>query len=219
MNRTLSLLVGLVSFWPIVSPVYATNPDLAYAPPPHLSQTAWHELEHTIAGHKTVLLHAQISAFGGLVPDVTITETQQWPLTSSEVQLWISQKWRFTPNFTGKTVQPVAFEVTRTPPQTSPTPGATERRSDLLLRSPKPIFPPGYFQSVRNYMLSNGMSTPGVLLVMTVREGTLTDIRVIDQCGPTRLCEYTVEWVRNNWRFRPGVTGTFKIPIYYQTAS
>ena len=215
-NRTLSLLVGLSSFWGLASLLYAMNPDLALAPLPQLSQTAWKELLKTVAANKTVILHAQISAFGGIVSNVTIEEVQQWPVTSSEVQLWIRHKWRFTRDFSGKVVQPVSFQITHTAPQPSSTPDPRNEQSDVLLRSPSPPYPTEDRHSIRNYMSSNGVSMPGVLLQMTASNGTITDIRVIEQHGPNKMCEYIVEWVRNNWRFRPDVTGTFRIPVYYR---
>jgi hypothetical protein len=37
---------------------------------------------------------------------------------------------------------------------------------------------------------------------------------VLDQKGPTELCDYMVEWVREHWQFRPNVS--YRVPVYFE---
>jgi hypothetical protein len=85
----------------------------------------------------------------------------------------------------------------------------------LFAKAPKPAFPHGYDQEVKDYQIHHGY-LPGVLLRMTARKGTIVDIRVVDRKGPLGLCVYTVEWVRKNWEFRADITGAYTLPVYYE---
>ena len=56
---------------------------------------------------------------------------------------------------------------------------------------------------------------PGVLLLMTAKQGVILDLRVLDHKGPDELCEFTVRFVRKYYRLRPDVTGSYQFPVYY----
>jgi hypothetical protein len=207
------LLFGLSAI-----PVWAADPDLSLAPPPSLSQTAWGELQANHAGAKVVTLRTTITAQHGTITIVTVNESAQWPHTSAEVQVWIKQHWKFVPAFSGTVVQPVSFKILHGYP--SPSPSKPDSWKDtaraLLLRSPKPDFPARYHEEVHSYILSNNYRrAPGVYLSITARNGAIVDIRVVDQAGPTELCAYTVNWIRNNWQFKPTTSGRFLLPVYY----
>lgn len=77
-----------------------------------------------------------------------------------------------------------------------------------------------YRGAVRAYIEENNYRrAPGVYLSITVQNGAITDIRVLDQAGPTELCTYTVNWVRRCWVPEPNVHGTFPLPVYYVYSS
>ncbi|HET9378894.1 MAG TPA: hypothetical protein VFO40_28235 [Chthoniobacterales bacterium] len=211
----LLILIGLPK-----SALSATHPDLALAPPPNLSPTAWNELRHGQTAVKTVSLHAQITANRGAITDVTVKESAQLPQTSAEVQSWIKQHWRFVPDFSGTVVQPVSFKIIEGTPK--PTPSLVQTvawkssGTQIFRSSPKPEFPLQYRGAVRAYIEENSYRrAPGVYLSITVRSGAITDIRVLDQTGPPELCTYTVNWVRRYWVPEPNVHGTFLLPVYY----
>jgi hypothetical protein len=197
----------------------AANPDLSYAPPPLLSDAAWKELQRNHVGTKKVTLNATITAARGAVADVTVKEVSQLPRTSAEVQSWIKQHWKFVSAFTGTVVQPVSFQLVQRSAIPTATPAKTGSwgRADwaLFRRAPKPLFPYQYRSEIVDYEERNHSYMPGVFLSITARDGAITDIRVIDQKGPTDLCAYTVNWIRQHWIPEPSVNKTFGFPVYY----
>jgi hypothetical protein len=197
--------------------VRAANPDLSSAPLPSLSRTAWRELEDNHTDAKVVTLKATITARHGTVTDVTVKEIAQWPQTSPEVQAWIKQRWKFVPAFSGTVVQPVSFKILQGYPTTAPSTRDPWINTawNLLLRSPKPDFPMRYRAQVAGYAQSGNDRRAGVYLSITARNGAIFDIRVLDQVGPSELSTYTVNWIRNNWRFKPNANGRFGLPVYY----
>jgi hypothetical protein len=104
-------LVSLLSLGIFPATLHGVVPDLASAPPPKLSQTAWHELLQSAGAQESVTLHAQITASHGAVRQVDIQEVKEWPRTSTEVQTWIRQKWDFVSGFTGTVVQPISLKL------------------------------------------------------------------------------------------------------------
>jgi hypothetical protein len=202
------LLFGLSTI-----PVRAANPDLSLAPLPNLSQSAWGELQANHAGVKVVTLKATITARGGTITDVTVKETARWPQTSAEVQAWIKQHWKFVPAFSGTVVQPVSFKILQGHPTASKRDPWINTAWDLLLRSPKPDFPMRYRAQVAGYAQGSNDRRAGVSI--TARNGAIVDIRVLDQAGPTEISTYTVNWIRNNWQFKPNANGRFGLPVYY----
>jgi hypothetical protein len=201
------LLFGLSTI-----PVRAANPDLSLAPLPNLSQTAWGELQANHTDAKVVTLKATITAQRGTITDVIVKETEQWPQTSAEVQAWIKQHWKFVPAYSGTVVQPVSFKILQGHPTASEPDPWVNTAWNLLLRSPKPDFPMGYRAKMEQ---TSAYRRAGVYLSITVRNGEIVDIRVVDQAGPTELATYTVNWIRNNWQFTPNANGRFGLPIYY----
>lgn len=217
MNQFVPRVSALFLFGLSTIPLRAANPDLSLAPPPNLSRTAWGELQANHAGAKVVTLKAAITARRGTITDVTVKETAQWPQTSAEVQAWIKRHWRFVPAFSGTVVQPVSFKILQGYPTATPSkrePWINTAWS-LLLRSPKPDFPMRYRAQVAGYTQGNNDRRAGVYLSITARNGEIVDIRVLDQTGPTELCTHTVNWIRNNWQFKPNTNGTFELPVVY----
>lgn len=218
MDRAIRRLCVPSLFFLAVSSAYGVNPDLVLAPPPSLSEIAWHELRRDGTSPKTVILHAQISAVKGAVSAVTIKDASRWPIASAEVQAWISRHWRFVSAFSGTVIQPVSFKVVRAEAVPTPTPAKTgpwtSRDWSFFERAPKPRFPNEYRSALLEYVRKTQYKA-GVLLSMTAKNGAIIDIRVIDQKGPTEFCDYTVKWVRERWLFKPSVSGTYTVPVYY----
>jgi hypothetical protein len=200
------------------SSLQGANPDLALAPLPLLSGPAWNELERQVSDTKTVTLHAQIVASQGKISGVAIKEANHWPISSAEVESWIRQHWKFVRDFSGTVVQPITFRVLKAAAVPTPTPVRKERGASpglaSLEKSPKPVFPDRYKNELLQYEKMTHQKA-GVLLVMTVRNGAIIDMRVTSQMGPTDFCEYTARWVREHWAFRSYVNGTFRLPVYY----
>jgi hypothetical protein len=217
-NQFFRRISALLLFGLSTIPVRAANPDLSLAPLPTLSQTAWGELQANHTDAKEVTLKATITARRGTVTEVTVKETARWPQTSAEVQAWIKQHWKFVPAYSGTVVQPVSFKILQGYPTTTrskPDPWMNTAW-DLLLRSPKPDFPARYRAEVHSYIQSNNYRrAPGVYLSITARNGVIVDIRVLDQTGPSDLSTFTVNWIRNNWQFKPNANGRFGLPVYY----
>jgi hypothetical protein len=217
MNLRIRRLCLPLFFFLLGSSLPGANPDLALAPLPKLSNTAWHELQGAASEQGSVTLHTQIVANKGKILAVSVSEVGRWPVTSDEVQSWITRHWKFVGGFSGTVVQPISFKVVRaetvatTPVKMRAEPGHAVA---LLERSPKPIFPDRYQTELQQYARTTGYKA-GVLLQMTVRDGAIVDMRVVDQKGPTDFCEYTVNWVRTHWLFKPAVNGTFTLPVYY----
>lgn len=63
--------------------------------------------------------------------------------------------------------------------------------------------------------LNNFRRAPGVYLSLTIQDGVITDIRVLAQKGPTELCTFAVNWVRQYWVPMPNIHGTFTLPIRF----
>lgn len=217
MNRALNWLSLFLIFFLQGVPSYAANPDLASAPLPELSQTAWQELERHSSGSGAVTFHAQITAARGAVSAVAIREADQWPSSSAEVQSWIKHHWKFVAAFSGTVVQPISFKVVKGPVPT-PTPTKTgewgQVEWSLFQKAPKPLFPEQYSQELLRYVERTHYKA-GLLLETTVRQGAIVDIRVVAQKGPSDLAEYTVRWVREHWVFKPNISGFYSIPVYY----
>jgi len=219
MNARIYWLYGLVCFMSSALTLRAVNPDLILAPTPRLSQDAWKELQQTAGIAKSVKLSVQITAAHGSIKEVVVKDVQHWPRTASEVQSWIRQQWKFVPAFSGTVVQPISFRVLKAGALPTPLPAKngswTSVEWSFFVKAPKPPFPRRYDSEVKAYQIQHGY-LPGVLLVMTVREGVILEIRVLDQKGPVELCDYMVEWVRQHWQFRPNVTGSYRVPVYFQ---
>jgi hypothetical protein len=218
-KRTLLELVRLLSLGilPVVLP--AAEPDLASAPPPKLSQTAWRELLQSAGTRESVTLHAQITASHGAIRQVDIQEVKEWPKTSTELQSWIRQKWNFVSGFTGTVVQPISLKIVHGRAAPTPIYGNPKEWRDtgrlLLIKSPKPLFP-GWLLDRLRWQGEGDARAMGVLLSIGVHHGAIVDLRVIDHTGPLNLSEYTAEWVRDHWLFQPTTEGTYTLPVYYE---
>jgi hypothetical protein len=218
MNPRICWVFGLVCFVSSALSLRAANPDLVFAPQPKLSLVAWNELNREAGPTKIAMLHVQIAAVYGSINEVTVKEVQRCPRTAAEVQSWIQQQWKFVPSFSGTVVQPISFRILKANVFPAPILAKVASRkgaASLFLKSPKPPFPWRYKPEVKAYQIQNGY-LPGVLLQITVREGAMVDIRVLDQKGPTELCDYMVEWVREHWQFRPNVSGSYRVPVYFE---
>jgi hypothetical protein len=181
---------------------------LSSAPAPKLSDSAWKELQGKSSKQQSLTLRAKITAIRGAISEVTVEDADQWPQTSAEVQAWIKQHWKFVPAYSGTSVQPMFFKI--------PSPAWKSSGAGIFQSSPKPNFPMQYHAAVRAYEEKNNFRrAPGVYLSITVQNGAITDIRVLDQTGPTELCTYTVNWVRRTWVPQPTIQGTFSLPVYY----
>jgi outer membrane biosynthesis protein TonB len=76
-------------------------------------------------------------------------------------------------------------------------------RSGLLIRSPKPQYPPQAMQ----------MHISGEVSVrMTVQNGEIVDA---EGNGPPMLASAAARWVRANWKFTPTTTGTYTLPVSF----
>lgn len=195
----------------------AENPDLVLAPVPQLSQPAWLELQKNAGNAKSVTLHAQITAAHGSVKAVAVQEIQRWPRTAGDVQSWIKQQWKFIPAYSGTVVQPVSFRILNaTPsgnlPETAGSWPAADR--SIFVKTQNPPVPMRALSKVIDYQ-KRYRYWPGVLLLITVRQGVILDLRVLDHKGPEELCEFTVRFVRKYYQLRPDVTGSYQFPVYY----
>jgi len=218
MNPRIYWVFALVCLVSSALSLRAANPDLVFAPWPKLSQDAWNELNREAGPTKIAMLHVRITAVRGSIKGVALKEVQRCPRTAAEMQSWIQQQWKFVPSFTGTVVQPISFRILKANALPAPTLAKVPSRKGtaaLFLKSPKPPFPWRYKSEVKAYQIQNGY-LPGVLLQITVREGAMVDIRVLDQKGPAELCDYMVEWVRERWQFQPNVSGSYRIPVYFE---
>jgi hypothetical protein len=176
---------------------------------------AWSELQQTAGTAKHVTLHAQITAAHGSIKHVTVQETEHLPHTASEVQSWIQQQWKFVPAFSGTVVQPLSFQIVKAAAAPTSLNGSWPSADrSLFVKSPNPGMPVTAVSKIKDY-LDRHRYWPGVLLLLTAKEGVIVDLRVLDQKGPTELSGFTVAWVRKYWRLRPDVTGTYRVPVYY----
>jgi hypothetical protein len=208
---------GLACFTSSALTLRAANPDLIVAPAPQLSQPAWLELQQNAGNAKSVTLHAQITAAHGSVKAVAVQEIQRWPRTAGDVQSWIKKQWKFIPAYSGTVVQPISFQILNaTPsgklPETAGSWPAADR--SLFLKTPNPPVPLRAASAVIEYQ-KRYRYWPGVLLLMTARQGVILDLRVLDHKGPEELCGFTVEFVRKHYQLRPDVTGSYQFPVYY----
>lgn len=79
-------------------------------------------------------------------------------------------------------------------------------RSGLLLRSPRPPYPPQALQ----------MNVSGDVRVrMTVQGGNIVDA---EGSGPPMLASAAARWVRGNWKFSPTTNGTYTLPVSFVLA-
>jgi len=158
---------------------------------------------------------AQITAAHGSIKHDTVQETEHLPHTASEVQSWIQQQWKFVPAFSGTVVQPLSFQIVKAAAAPTSLNGSWPSADrSLFVKSPNPGMPVTAVSKIKDY-LDRHRYWPGVLLLLTAKEGVIVDLRVLDQKGPTELSGFTVAWVRKYWRLRPDVTGTYRVPVYY----
>jgi outer membrane biosynthesis protein TonB len=79
-------------------------------------------------------------------------------------------------------------------------------RSGLLVRSPRPPYPP----------LALQMHVSGdVRVTMTVQGGNVIDA---EASGPPILANAAARWVRANWKFTPTTNGSFTLPVSFVLA-
>jgi hypothetical protein len=195
----------------------AANPDLISAPAPQLSQPAWLESQKDGGNAKNVTLHAQITAAHGSVKTVAVQESQRWPRTAGDVQSWIKQQWKFIPGYSGTVVQPISFQILNAAPsgKVPESAGAWPvADKSLFVKTPNPPVPVRAVSKVMEYQ-KQYRYWPGVLLLMTARQGVIVDLRVLDHKGPEELCGFTVQFVRKYYQLRPDVTGSYQFPVYY----
>ena len=76
-------------------------------------------------------------------------------------------------------------------------------RSGLLVRSPRPPYPP---QALQMHL------TGDVHVRMTVQGGNIVDA---EGSGPPMLASFAARFVRTNWRFSPTTNGTFTLPVSF----
>ena len=79
-------------------------------------------------------------------------------------------------------------------------------RSGLLLRSPRPPYPP----------LALQLHISGdVRVKITVEGGNIVDT---EGSGPPMLASAAARWVKANWKFNPTANGTFTLPVSFVLA-
>ena len=76
-------------------------------------------------------------------------------------------------------------------------------RSGLLVRAPKPPYPP---QAMQMHISGE------VHVTMTVQNGDVVDA---EATGPPMLASYAVRWIRANWKFTPTTNGIYKLPVEF----
>jgi outer membrane biosynthesis protein TonB len=76
-------------------------------------------------------------------------------------------------------------------------------RSELLVRSPKPPYPP---QAMQMHI------TGDVHIRITVQGGNIIDA---EASGPPMLASAASRWVKANWKFSPTANGTYTLPISF----
>ena len=78
---------------------------------------------------------------------------------------------------------------------------------ELVLRSPVPPYPP---QALLMHM------TGRVKLDITVKHGWITGVEAVR--GPSMLASSAARFIRAFWKFRPGVTGTYRFAMDFKIA-
>ena len=81
--------------------------------------------------------------------------------------------------------------------------GSDGARSELLVRSPKPPYPP---QAMQMHI------TGDVHVRITVQGGNIIDA---EASGPPMLASAASRWVKANWKFNPTANGTYTLPISF----
>ena len=76
-------------------------------------------------------------------------------------------------------------------------------RSELLVRSPKPPYPP---QAMQMHI------TGDVRVRITVQAGNIIDA---EASGPPMLASAASRWVKANWKFSPTASGTYTLPVSF----
>ncbi|MBV9490139.1 MAG: TonB family protein, partial [Verrucomicrobia bacterium] len=78
-------------------------------------------------------------------------------------------------------------------------------RSGTLIRSPKPPYPSQALQlGIRG----------DVRVQFTVANGEIVDAKAVS--GPPMLSSAVIRWTRANWKFAPGTSGVFTLPVTFQ---
>ncbi len=192
------------------------NLDLFFAPPPELSPAAWQEIQAHCEPGKSIGFDLTLQAKRGRVVSAKAASPPPLPRTVAETESWVTKRWRFNPEFSGTTTQPITYRIRV--PQTKAQPIQTARgdfsSARLFKRRPAPPFPTALMDRVSDYQHRSGRLAVLVVSV-TARNGALVDLRVVGQQGPPECCDYAVRWIRKSWEFYPGVNGTFELPICY----
>jgi outer membrane biosynthesis protein TonB len=76
-------------------------------------------------------------------------------------------------------------------------------RSGLLVRSPRPPYPP---QALQMHI------TGDVRVRLTVEGGNVVEA---EASGPPMLASAAARWVRANWKFSPTTSGTYTLPVSF----
>jgi hypothetical protein len=193
----------------------AAGPDLALAPPPDFSQAAWQEIIAKNPNGESTTIKVRMHVLWGQISDAQVVNPTGMTTVENELTKWIRTKWKFNRDFSGDLTQPVAVAVPKKrPDERKP---VYAHRGPLLRRSPKPPFPTapyGVDLATYDYNERTGKTAMSVARIK-VRNGAMTDIRVLYQTGPADLSDYLVRWIRRTWEFYPDVTGTFDIPVRF----
>jgi hypothetical protein len=140
-----------------------------------------------------VLLRVQLS--NGKVIDVTVIGG---PTTLAlPAARWIKLQWKFKAGTTGVFDLPIRFRY-------QPGRGVD---SEVLYR-PAPPYPP---EAKRKKEEGN------VLLLIKLKNGVITD--VVPKSGPDDLASFAASWIKENWKFRAGLTKSYTLPIYFHNPS
>jgi Gram-negative bacterial TonB protein C-terminal len=75
---------------------------------------------------------------------------------------------------------------------------------DDMISHPTPPYPA---QALINHEAAT------VQLRLTIKNGKLTDVVALS--GPSQFTSVAARWVKATWSFKPTVSGTYNMPIYY----
>jgi hypothetical protein len=200
----------------LVSEAKVVHPDLAVAPPPDFSQTAWREItSQGTHGSSSMVIKVQMNVRSGAIKEAYVVGKSGIPHVKAELVHWIQTQWKFVHTYSGNITQPVEMVVSKRKPiqegQKKANPSVAKR---FLKYAPKPPFPEYLADSISAYH-NTTQKAPVSSVVITVKKGVMTDIRVDYQTGPKELSAYLVAWIRDHWEYYPSITGQFHLPVYF----
>lgn len=65
-------------------------------------------------------------------------------------------------------------------------------------------------------MAKEPSTAAGKLVIHVAEDGTPSSVKVLKSSGHSTLDQSTADWIKKNWRWPAGKSGTYAVPVHYK---